>query len=432
MITEKQITSLGNRIKAMGFPFYKGELEADLRRGDSDNVEVDCDNCDGRGYVNTTDDGGYDYENECSACDGTGIVECEGEEYSETFCHDYLMEKLSHLGLARYDSDNTVRLNKRGVSSHWIPIPPLMYFEFYYDGSVDSEATYTMATEGLKYSVAITEMFNDLADEIGNGLQIENAGFHIALLTSSDYPSRVRLPEDKIGNFRTEVTKLLPALFIACTSGDFTRELRFRAPQISTDNIDYGENKYSAIYTHGDTCLEYRLFETCYQRPEAIYEYFGVILKTLAYYNNPSKKVTPVGIAYQVYNDEGLLGFTKTPSQCEVLRKTLNLVRPNGYTLKQITDTRGVDLSPLAVMGRHASTIREKEQAYRDIVQRYETAMSQELIGSLLSDYENYKLSYPEQSDEYCKRRALRLAQPTTLREYINSNQQRAYATIMA
>jgi len=309
------VKSTVEAIKDAGFGYVKVELEAQLRRPyDSDEGEyedcpdcddgyVDCDECNGDGYVEveltrpdgstsdmteevTCDDCYGDGHHDCSNCEGSGevYVEGNGDDFgSVDYCEDFIMEQLS-------DEAKSA----------------LIYKRFYNDGSVDSEFTFTISVDKVKVLPEIIDSFNKLAAAVGNGMDVDGAGMHVAVLPHESngrypVPSSFDMPADKLQNFTTEVTKLLPALFIAATSGNFTRGLNYRHPKIERD-------KYSAIHIVGGRCFEYRLFETCYQRPEAIFEYLQTIARTLEYYKDPTKKVEVQGKEFVFYDREGIKG----------------------------------------------------------------------------------------------------------------------------
>lgn len=358
---EKAIKS----IKAAGFTHIKLELEAELARNDTDNDRTaECENCEGSGVVELQDAmGNYYSDIECAVCYGEGEIESE-EGYnwrSEEDCEQFIRDNIT------VDTSNVIN-----------------YMNFYNDGSVDSELTFTLPVDKPEAAMDVIRVFKLLADEIGNGMDVDGAGMHISVLTSGQYPSREELPQANIRNFKNEVSKLLPALFIAATSGGFTRELGYRYPRIDS------YEKYSAIYTHNDTCLEYRLFETCYQRPEALLEYLGTIAKTLEYYTDTDKKVASMGSEYHIYDDEGLSGFTKTPEQVRILKKQFTLVKPEGYTIKQLMNARGVDLRVEKATERYKERIDMLRKAYKE----HKRAVEERKAAFVVDEYAQDNIKY--------------------------------------
>lgn len=382
-----KIKSVVEAIKDAGFGYVKVELEAQLGRPyDSDEGEYEtcddcngngnreCEECDGEGYNEvelTRPDGSTsditeevtcehcygDGHIDCSNCDGEGevYVESEGGDFgSVEHCEDFIMEQLS-------DEAKDA----------------LIYKKFYNDGSVDSEFTFTIPVEKVNVLPEIIDTFNKLALEVGNGMDVDGAGMHVAVLpieSNGRYPvpSSFEMPYEKLQNFKTEVTKLLPALFIAATSGNFTRGLNYRHPKIDTD-------KYSAIHLVNNRCFEYRLFETCYQRPEAIFEYLETIARTLEYYKDPSKKVATQGKEFVFYDREGVKGFTATPDQVRIIKKQMKMVIGKNTTIKSFIQAREIDLSVQSRTKDYNQKVSRIRRMYKAALADYEHRLNQPL-----------------------------------------------------
>ena len=373
-------------IESAGFSYIKVELEAQLRRPyDSDEGEYQtcndcdgegnntCDDCDGEGYNEveltrpdgstsdvteevTCDECNGGGNHECSECEGSGEVyrESDGDDFGNVeYCQRYIEDQISPEAKAS-----------------------IIYGRFYNDGSVDSEYTFTIHAKDAHFLPEIVNSFNKLAEAVGNGMDVDGAGMHIAVLPTESngvYPVRnFALDDTKLTNFRTEVTKLLPALFIAATSGNFTRALNYRHPKIDFD-------KYSAIHIVDGRCLEYRLFETCYQRPDAIFEYLETIARTLEYYKDPSKKVTNIGKEFVFYDREGIKGFTSTPDQVRIIKKQLKMVVGKGVTLKSFMKTREIDLSVQTRSKEFGKKLIRAKALYQDAKRDYEYRIAQPL-----------------------------------------------------
>jgi len=371
-------------IEEAGFSYIKVELEAQLRRPyDSEDGEYQtcedcdgegshaCEDCDSEGYIEvelTRPDGSTSDVTEeitCDECSGSGNHECSecegsGEVYRESSGDDF----------------GSVEHCQEFIESHISPEAKaaIIYGRFYNDGSVDSEYTFTIHAKDAHFLPEIVDSFNALAKEVGNGMDVDGAGMHIAVLpteSNGTYPVRnFALDDTKLTNFRTEVTKLLPALFIAATSGNFTRALNYRHPKIDFD-------KYSAIHIVDGRCLEFRLFETCYQRPEAIFEYLETIARTLEYYKDPTKKVEAMGKEFVFYDREGIRGFTATPDQVRIIKKQLKMVVGKGVTLKSFTKTRELDLSVQSRNKDFSKKLARAKALYQDAKRDYEYRVSQ-------------------------------------------------------
>lgn len=226
---------------------------------------------------------------------------------------------------------------------------------FYNDGSVDSELTITLATEDAHLIIHWIEAFNALAKTIGRGIQTANAGFHIAVMGNSSYPVTSHyLDPGKIANFATQVTKLMPALLFASTHNHQTRKLGYRKPVISN-------NKYSAIAIRCGV-FEYRIFDTCYDKPEAVYDKIEIIAATLKFYShrkNAAKldqniPIRDGGIISQIFDN---------PEIVAALTSSLPYVRPAYKTVDQMRNERGFSLDPAT-----ARRLRLKREA-QEIIQ---------------------------------------------------------------
>lgn len=408
---QKALEKAIRKIKKAGFTHLKLELEANLGRCYEDTYYEDCIECDGRGYTYGEDEEGNEIEVECEFCYGEGSFAQEREPWSEQSCHEFIMEYLTRKGLAeRTDSGRC--LGSTGLETYYWPIAPLKYVEFYDDGSVDSEITYTVEIDRIDVCMTMFDALQALADEIGNGVETNGAGMHITLLTSGEYPIRERLPEANIANFKVQVQKLLPALFVAAMATKSTREYRFRMPQVSRND------KYSAIYTHGDTCLEYRLFETCYERPEALYEFLGTIAKTLEYYINPEKRVISTGEAYEFHGDGNKLA--NTPEQVKILKRQMKHVRPQGYSIKQITNVRGIDLSSAAINQRMNEKIAEAKRAYIRYCEWWDTRYNSEMTSGDKVHFDYWIFNGYSEEDARLQAKGLRRKQSES--DYIKDN----------
>lgn len=323
---------------------YKGtavkvELEAQLGRPDYDDDEY-CSHCDGEGNVYCPqcegDEGHVDEENqdawiECQHCEGSGRIDCSncegegvmssGEGWSEDNCEDFIRK--------------TVSDEAREA---------LIYGNFYNDGSVDSEFTFTLPIAKAELAVEYIEAFKALADEIGNGMDTRGAGMHIAILNDPNgsygtYGSHNELDEVCTENFVSSVQPLLPALYFLGSSTHESRGLYYRRPRISSPWHENGE-KYCAI-NGGGGCFEYRLFETCYNKPEAFYDYLIVIANTLKFYSKtPHDTRMNLGtLGFKA--GEGLTRFYYTENHLKALDKGLKLLRPKYKSLERLKSERG-------------------------------------------------------------------------------------------
>lgn len=298
-------------IKALqqnNFHFLKIELEANTHPETSycdycDEGYQDCSECDASGKITCgicegnrqieQIDNGEISQQLCNNCEGNGkinCIECNGEgNYTCSECDgDYETNE------DNFDNTENTFFNIISIKAK----KAILYSQFYNDSSVDTELTLTINVKNIKCLSEYIEKFARL----GNDFNTENAGLHITLMTQKKYPSDEQLPTKRINNFIKTQAEFLPLLFISGSRGDgTTRELDYRTPQISPNT------KYSAIYTHNNTCLEYRVFDPCFSQPERIYNYLNIIVKTLKYYSEKYRGTKK--LAEQITNNRELSGM---------------------------------------------------------------------------------------------------------------------------
>lgn len=358
-------------IRSKGFGFIKIELEGQLDREGCRNCNHTCKKCKGTGIRNL------------QACTvegcNDGYLTCPRvgtRTWSENDCSQYM---LSHL--------TTSERNK------------IIFSRFYDDRSVDSEYTFTvpLTIKGINVATKLITTFRELGDEIGSGINVAGAGMHIALLNdpagnyepssdddyshehddecydfddcdcpaecehgyevhqaacniwdntycgevegASDSSDQNHLDPVKLIIFKQAMSKLLPALYFLATPSAKARPLEYRTPQIS-------DTKYSAISTRGGRVLEYRVFETCYQRPEMLLDYVQVIAKTLEFYANELPSGLPRRhLEFKIGYGGHLARMYMTVEQLKWLEKTLKYLKPENKTVDQLKHERHFTLT---------------------------------------------------------------------------------------
>lgn len=273
---------------------------------------ISCETCDG------------DNREECTNCDGNGEVESDAVAWHDDRCQEFILEH--------------VTAPARNA---------LIYGRFYNDGSVDSEYTFTLPIDKAHLVVQFIEAFKALAQEINTDrpdftMNTSGAGMHIAILNSSDgnYPGGNSLTGSYTNNFIRAMKPLLPALYFLASPDHKSRGLRYRGPKIETCL----QNKYTAISgSHG--VFEYRIFETCYDRPLAFIDNMIVIAKTLRYY-----KSTPTDTSLKIGNlgikdGQGIDRFYYSVKHIEALDKGLAVLKPDYKTITQLKRERNFTLS---------------------------------------------------------------------------------------
>ncbi len=369
-----------------GISAVKVELEAQFNRGGSS----DCYDCDGEGEYRCSycedgeiyNDATEDYD-ECGECEGSGYITCdcrdtESNFNSEVNCHDWIMEKLSHYGLAERTSD----LNSYAhIRSHWKPVLPLTYAEFYRDGSVDSEFTFTLLLNDPSVVLLLprfVEIFNELGEEIGNGMEVDGAGMHMAFLHDPDgkYPSNYQIPEYHFNNFKRAMSLLQPALFFLGATNENSRGLGYRKPGVSTD-------KYSSISVK-QGAVEFRVFDTCYDNPEQVLDNLVVMCKAMRYWSDP---YTPTGLdrvtteaKFGVEGGYNLDRFYASEVHIDLLNAGLRKLKPNYLTVKEIKKQRKFTKTKNTFKGEVEKVKKDAELSYKEYENRYEWKIKYSLL----------------------------------------------------
>lgn len=393
----------------------KVELEAQLDRGrDNENCEycdegrVYCDDCsDGRYSCSDCDESGV-VENssgeevecercegygrlDCERCDGEGSYtcgECEGDWEGESNsygsnhkCHDFILERLVPLGLA----EETPSDEYYEYASKYRPKFPLVFSKFYNDGSVDSEHTFTLMLdnpENIFLLPKILEVFTLLHEEINGDrpMEVQGAGMHIALLNSengyyekrTEFASRFSPHLDAFMNYRRSMQMLLPALFFLGSSNETSRRLNFRTPRV--ERGDEGNGKYHAVnFAYG--ALEFRLFETCYDNPEAILDMVCVISNSMKYWRKKYIPFRMKGIS-RVYfgndKDRTLKRFYMHRETLQVLNGGLRILKPSYYTVREVKQQRNFHTTVATIESSVKKQQKEVELEYKEYEQRFQ------------------------------------------------------------
>lgn len=353
----KAFRTATTKIIEAGGTHIKVELEAQLDRG---SIELDCSYC-SEGWLNCDSCAGSGYQAETHLPTNKLIsiecISCGGDGYSE--CGECNGRGQSRSGMETSEIQDWLESR---FSSEFMQA--IVYGDVYDDGSVDTEYTFTLPTDKCHLVVEAIQLFNDLGSHIGNGLDTSNAGMHISVLTEGNYPCKIKFNESKMCNFRTEVSKLLPALYFLATPNDTTRSLEYRQPKVSDDD------KYSAIFTHGDTTIEYRIFDTCYEHPEKFLENIEVIAHTLKYYSTEKTNVGYKDFHFfaNLSDMEGLKQLYSTIINYDALHKTLPLVKPN-KTIKRLREERDLKITKRQIVSKLSSRKRAlRAQWKQDVV----------------------------------------------------------------
>lgn len=296
-----------------------------------------------------------------------------GDFESTTQCHDWIMERLSELGLAEYDEDEYNQLS-HGVETAWHPIGALKYAEFYFDGSVDSEFTFTLSLkneEDILLLPKFIKVFKDLAKANGNGMDVRGAGMHMAWVNNKNcyYPvDSTSAHLERYENFKRSLTLLLPALYFLGTSSDQSRGLTFRRPEV-------GRGTHRAAIDYRGGALEFRVFDTCYATPSAILDNVVVMSKALRYWTKVYKpsgmeKVT-TRIKFGVDTGDTLDRFYVTHKHIDLLNAGLARLKPSYYTIREVKKQRKFVVTKSVLDKRKEEMRKAAETEYAEYDERF-------------------------------------------------------------
>lgn len=346
-----------------------------------DEAVEDCEfNCQ-NGWIDCEDCGGEDRV-DCSECDGTGRTDDERASWTVNYCRDWLLENVP-----KASADT------------------LIYSKFYNDGSVDSEFTFTLPIEKARLAVHFIEAFAKMAKLIekqtGLKADTEGAGMHIAVLNSEDgdYPHNNYIDYAKAVNFRESMRPLIPALLFLASATHDSRGLGYRPPDINLSG------KMGVVGVSNNECVfEFRVFETCYQRPLAIIDFFIVISKALKFYKDTatdtSMKLGELGIK----DGRGIDRFYYTVKHVEALERGLALLKPDYKTFNQLKKERGFSVDKDTLIKEEQKRHLEWREDFEEVKQRRRfeklRLYNQGLAGAMelgVKDPEEYAKQYVEE-----------------------------------
>lgn len=356
-----------------------------------DEVEQDCQYCDGNGNV-TCDSCGGEGRVECGYCEGNWDM--QGSDFGSTSnCHNFIMEKLVDLGLAKL-ADESIELSHSQYSDYE-PVLPLTYAEFYNDGSVDSEFTFTLMLdkpENILLLPKVIEVFNQLGEAIGNGVDVAGAGMHMALLNSLNgmYPTSIdAVHAQRFRNFKKSMILLMPALYFLGANSSVSRGLNFRTPGI-------GEGSHRTAIDFRGGALEYRFFDTCYDNPEQILDNVVVIANTIRHwttrYTKHGLSKIANGIQFGTDSDRTLKRFYTCYEHIDLLNAGLKRLKPSYRTIRELKKQRDFDTTKLHIKKRVLENTEKAKVSYKEYEDRFKWQTRISYYQSMASEIDN--LSY--------------------------------------
>jgi hypothetical protein len=379
--------------KKRGVTAVKVELEANLSRFNGNACEcercsntTDCQNCN-EGYVRCSENDdctgcGWcdDGQNICNECDG----DYDGAAANDGSWSDYriLQHVMDYLNISMEIERGQHDYTYNPSASSW-----LQFMRVYNDHSVDTEITFTVRLDDTENALKVLEVvdaFNDVCRRIGNPMNTDGAGLHMAWLFHPDCNYNTHLnnivgemSKTKVTNFIRAMNHMLPALFfLAAPKGrkNWTRSIGYRTPQIGYGQAT-GSSKYHAIHIyHG--AIEYRVFDTCYETPDQVIDNLIVMSRSLRYfrvrYNGPSN---PRRYNFGNDTDRTLERLYATEDAIDLLYEHIGSLKPSYYSLKELREQRGFTVTRTSVRNFTAEANHKAELAWQEYIERWEKSL---------------------------------------------------------
>lgn len=283
--------------------------------------------CKGIGTVDCTECGDKDMT--CPECKGRKQTACAGSHINlstDRDCQQLISDRCAAAGIKEWMDENVV------------------FSRVYTDPSVDTEWTVTLKADdvvGVVEALPImVEAFADLGKAIDMEFDVRGAGLHIAFLNSygAVYPTDDSVGEDvwqHFDNFKRSMPLLMPALFFLSSHNKRSRPIKFRRPEVVDG--DSHEEKWGAIRYYGGA-LEFRTFETCYDKPMAILDNLLVMSKCVKRYWKPSFVRTGLarkynGVGFGCEGSRLLSRLYPNKKTEDLMMAGLKLIKPDYRTL---------------------------------------------------------------------------------------------------
>lgn len=285
----------------------------------------------------------------------------------EDECYTNIMERLEDYGLA-YNGD---------------AIKPLVYAKFYNDGSVDSEFTFTLLLDdpaNVFLLPKILEAWNGFCKEVigDEDVDVTGAGMHIAIMNHplGYYPGNIsRSDVNHFENFKRSMTLLLPALYFLATHNKVSRALEYRRPMVLLGNDRHGYNKFNAIF-YKDGALEYRIFDTCYDKPLAILDNIVVIANTMKFwtpeYLNPGLDKITKEIPFGNDDSYDLSRFYTRLEHIDLLNQGLAILKPSYRSIGWLKKEREFNINRRDLAHSQKRIRRDAELEYAEYSERFD------------------------------------------------------------
>lgn len=295
------------------------------------------------------------------------------------------------------------------------PIPEIAFIRCYNDGSVDTEITVTLKLDNPENIFMLPQMiqaWNEMCNACGDEMNVQGAGMHMALMNTSDYSyPGGRIDTARFGNFRKSMGLLLPALYFLGTHSEESRSLSFREPRIECNNETHGHGKFNAIHYKGGA-LEFRIFDTCYDKPEAILDNVVVMRNCMKYwsrtYINPGMDKVVREVNFGNDMDYRLERFYQTIEHIDLLALGLKRLKPSYLTIEELKTERNFKIDRRDILGWRKKVEDDAREEYQEYSERFDWGLVSKrysYVASLL----NQSSDHSDAAMELAEARALEL-----------------------
>lgn len=379
-------------------PAFDALSESDQETADIPQF-LDCETCAGEGVVNCSTCEG-DARNLCSVCEGTGAY--TGDDAPDSFGVDR----------TNYESGRPIPGGCHRFILKHVPqaaADALIYAKFYNDGSVDSEYTFTLPLDKAHMAVHFIEAFNELAKAVNKkGPNTEGAGMHIAILNSrnGDYPRGNSFNDAKAHHFVNAMTPLLPALYFLASATHKSRGLRYRPPQIDL------YSKYAAI-SGENGCFEYRIFETCYERPLAFIDFVIVIAKSLQFFKSTATATSGNIGTLRLKDGTGIDRFFFSEKHMDALENGLKWLKPDYKTIAELGKERNFSVGKDAMRANELKRVDQWKEEFIEVKKRRHFERLRLYHAGLAEGYQKLRSGEEVDPKVYARDRLKRLVNET-------------------
>lgn len=314
--------------------------------------------------------------NKCTALKVEFEANLDRDDYDEDCLRSFLSKASDLLG--RDVNLDAIECDDYAETEN--PMAGMRYIRCYNDGSVDTEITFTIMLDDEELVLALpklVEAWNSMCKDYGCSIDTDGAGMHMALLNNEygDYPSRIMAEQEMMfDNFRRSMTLLLPALYFLASPSGVSRSLYYRRPYVRCNSDSHGSSKFNAINYKGGA-IEFRIFDTCYDNPEAILDNFVVMANTMRYWRrtflNPGLDKITNHLPFGNDTNRTLERFYTSETHLQFLSKGLERIKPAYYTISELKKQRGFKTKSSELKKREKLVEKEAQGTYQEYQERF-------------------------------------------------------------